>query len=483
MRTRPIWNPTEHGLLVLVPVLSLAIIGVVTIHATDTQTSGFGTETTKQVVFLLGSLVVTSVTLTVSYQQIGRWAYGLFAAMLVLLALLIVDKWVDLPLVPIRNGARRWIKLGPILIQPSEFMKVAFILTLARYLQFRKNYRRLAGLIGPFLLTLIPMFLILPEPDLGTVILLLPVFFVMLFAAGARMLHFSGIIVLAICALPLIWNRMQPYQRARISGVLMQSETVRNKIRGLAASTEAGPQRQRELDNGVVPGALREALAQAGIALTDTPTVESRYRGARWMISSGGRTMTVRKERSALNAYESPTWPWKWLATAEQARDWRLDTGYQLRHAKAALGSGAVSGWGGEVDRVVLRDRYLKHRHNDFIFAVIGYRWGIFGTLLIIACYALIAVGGVEIAALTNDPFGRLLAVGVVTLISAQAMINIGMTLGLMPITGMTLPFVSYGGSSLLANFIAVGLLINIAQRRPVVIGHKPFSFAEEEDV
>ena len=482
MLTRPIWNPTEHGLVVLVPVAALATLGILSIHATETTAGGLGPRTTKQLVYLAGSLVVMVATLTVSYQQIGRWAYGMFAGMLLLLALLILDKWVNLPLIPVRRGARRWIEFGPVQIQPSELMKVAFILTLARYLQFRKNYRRLAGLIGPFLLTLIPMFLILPEPDLGTVLLLLPVLFVMLFAAGARMLHFSGILLLALCALPLVWNRMHAYQRSRVSAVLMQSQTVRDRVRGLRVRIEDRPDVRRALGRGSVPAVLRAALRDQGIPLSSAAEIETAYPGVRWIVRDGERQLTIRREHGHLNVYAAPGRPWKWLGTPEQARNWQRRHGYQLLHAKAALGSGGLLGWNEKVDSVVLRDRFLPDRQNDFIFAVIGHQWGLLGALLVLGCYALIAIGGVEIAALTNDPFGRLLAVGVVTLISAQALINIGMTLGLMPITGMTLPFVSYGGSSLLVNFIAVGLLINIAQRRPVVIGHRPFSFPDEEE-
>jgi cell division protein FtsW (lipid II flippase) len=92
----------------------------------------------------------------------------------------------------------------------------------------------------------------------------------------------------------------------------------------------------------------------------------------------------------------------------------------------------------------------------------------------------VIVLCGVEVATVTNDPFGRLLAVGVVVMVVAQALINIGMTLGLAPITGMTLPFVSFGGSSLWANFMALGLLVNIAQRRPMLIAKPPFEHRDE---
>ena len=89
---------------------------------------------------------------------------------------------------------------------------------------------------------------------------------------------------------------------------------------------------------------------------------------------------------------------------------------------------------------------------------------------------------GAEIAARTQDPFGRLLAVGMTTMIAAQALVNIGMTMGLMPITGLTLPFVSFGGSSLVTSFLAVAVLINVNQRRPIILAKKPFEFGDEDE-
>ncbi|MCC7315774.1 MAG: FtsW/RodA/SpoVE family cell cycle protein, partial [Planctomycetes bacterium] len=107
-------------------------------------------------------------------------------------------------------------------------------------------------------------------------------------------------------------------------------------------------------------------------------------------------------------------------------------------------------------------------------------QWGFFGCMGVLACYLVIVASGLTIASMTTDPLGRLLAVGVCVLIAAQAIINIGMTVGLMPITGMTLPFVSMGGSGLLANYLAIGLLIDVGRRRPLDMGPKPFEFADE---
>jgi rod shape determining protein RodA len=313
--------------------------------------------------------------------------------LVLLLGLLILDKYgtrygINLPFI---SGSRhdtvwRWIQIGPLSIQPSEFMKVGLVLALGYYLRYRKSYRTWLGLIPPFLLTLLPMLLILKQPDLGTLLMLLPVLFVMLFVAGARLRHLATIVVLGCATVPAFYFfAMEDYQRERIQVLFKQN-------------------------------------------------------------------------------------------IADES--WHNDQGYQLRQSLIALGTGGLTGEGyGE--GAFVRYNLLPEEHNDFIFAVLGNQWGLVGCLIVILAYVVIIVCGLEVAMVTNDPFGRLLAVGVVVMIVVQALLNICMTLGLAPITGMTLPFVSAGGSSLWANFLALGLLVNVAQRRPMLIGHPPF---EHED-
>jgi rod shape determining protein RodA len=126
--------------------------------------------------------------------------------------------------------------------------------------------------------------------------------------------------------------------------------------------------------------------------------------------------------------------------------------------------------------------RMLPADHTDFIFSVVGGQWGFAGCAAVLFLYAVIFLCGVEIATATNDAFGRLLAVGVLAMLFTQLVINVGMTMGLMPITGMTLPLVSYGGSSLLVNCAALGLLVNVGQRRPRLLSRRPFEFGDRQN-
>jgi cell division protein FtsW (lipid II flippase) len=122
--------------------------------------------------------------------------------------------------------------------------------------------------------------------------------------------------------------------------------------------------------------------------------------------------------------------------------------------------------------------RSIPEADNDMIFALIGEQFGLFGSAAVLVAYIVVFAAGIEIAAGTREPFGRLLAVGVVTLLAGQTFLNLLVATKLMPVTGVTLPFVSYGGSSLLASCMALGLLLNIGQNRPLVMAKDSFEFA-----
>ena len=409
--SRPAYDLTQHGWVIATAMCVLCLVGLLSIYATEANGSDFPRNTLKQCVYLLGSAAAAASVVWVGYKPISRYAYVVFAVVLVLLAILTTAKLARFDFggfVPARRNAYRWITLPGFQVQPSEFMKVACVLALAWYLRFRKNYRSFFGMLVPFVLSAVPMVLILLEPDLGTVLLMLPVPFVLLFMAGAKKQHLVAVLALGVLCAPVAWGQMRGYQRMRIVGLLLQHEPLRERI-------IANPEDYTSLCN------------------------------------------------------------------RRQALEWEADSGMQLVRSKAALGSGRLLGQGWRRGAYV-KYSFLPDRHNDFVFALVGHQWGLVGCLVVLACYVAIVVAGVEIAAATADPFGRLLAVGIVTVIAAQVIINVGMTTGLMPITGMTLPFVSYGGSSLLTNFVGVGLLISVSQHRPFLLYRKSFEYGDAEE-
>jgi cell division protein FtsW (lipid II flippase) len=146
--------------------------------------------------------------------------------------------------------------------------------------------------------------------------------------------------------------------------------------------------------------------------------------------------------------------------------------GYQQQRAMLATGSG---GWAGKGLGNIPVGQGVPEAHNDFVFSLIAEQFGFIGSVIVIVAYIVLFAAGVEIAGSTREPFGRLVALGIVSLLAGQAFLNLMVAMRLMPVTGVTLPFVSYGGSSLLASFIAAGLLLNIGQNRTMVIGRKTF--------
>lgn len=398
----------------LASVVCLLAIGVLTIYAVgnpvdpspryDRHIAEMAGHWQKQLLFLAVAGVGFIGANAVNYRRLGAASHWLYGIVLVLLMYLVVSRYiVQLPFAPPnRDGVHRWIVFHRRLpqVQPSEFCKLAYILALAWYLRYRSNYRSVKSLLGPFALTLLPMMLILVQPDLGTTLLMMPIFFTMLFIAGARVKHLALIVLLAVLISPVMWLKMQGYQRTRISSVVLQSEWVREKARD-----------NPRIGNFLVRGRLTE-------------------------------------------------------------RRWQNDWGYHLIRSKYAVGSGELTG-AGFGRGPFIRYSFLSDRHNDFIFAVIAHQWGFLGSLVVLGLYVVLVLCGLEIAAHNIDPFARLAAIGIVAMFTVQVAVNVGMTLGIMPITGLTLPFVSYGGSSLVVNMMAVGLLNNIGRCRPFTVAPK----------
>jgi rod shape determining protein RodA len=146
---------------------------------------------------------------------------------------------------------------------------------------------------------------------------------------------------------------------------------------------------------------------------------------------------------------------------------YRDDIGYQGFKAMTLVGAGGVQGVGRDHASTLVRYNHLPEEHNDMVFAVITCRWGFLGGVVVWTLFGLLGLGGYLVSAFARDTVGRVLAAGLITMLLVQMVINTGMTIGLLPITGMTLPFVSAGGSSLVTAWMTIGLLLNVALRRP----------------
>lgn len=361
----------------LLPALTLALIGIgLSAMARGDELTGAGAFAVRQAVWSVLAMTGMLTATIVSYRRLRAWSYPLYAVCIVLLAAVFFF--------PAKNYSHRWIPLGVADFQPSELMKLAYILTLAKYLMHGRNYRRLGGLLPPFVLTTIPVVMILREPDLGTSLLFFPVLYAMLFAAGARLRHLVPIGLLGVATLPVLWSVMSAEQRSRVTAVFMQQD--------------GGP----------------------------APTGD----------------------------------------------------GYHLHQSKQMLALGGP--WGSEAAGMPVSDiaaYRLPASRTDFIFCLVGERWGTWGGMLVLLLHSALLGVCLVIAGSTQEPFGRLICVGVAALIAAQIVINTGMTVGLMPVTGLTLPLLSYGGSSLLTTCLSLGLVMNVAFRPDFEVRGEPFRF------
>ncbi|MCA8995713.1 MAG: rod shape-determining protein RodA [Planctomycetaceae bacterium] len=363
-------------LLLMTITVLLAVIGISGIARGD-ELAGGSAYAPKQLTWLLIGVVAAGVAYAIPYRFWASVSYPFYFT--TILALVAVFAF------PPRNGSRRWIPMGPISLQPSEFAKLAYILALAHYLMFRDNHRTWRGLLAPFAMTCVPVLLVLKEPDLGTSLLFFPVLFAMLYAAGARHRHFLLTAIAGIAFLPVLWSVMSAEQKSRVTAVFTQSDTG-----------------------------------------------------------------------------EAPT-----------------GDGYHLHQSKQMLALGR--NWGSEWSGPAVDDPAayrLPAARTDFVYCLVGERWGVPGTLGILGGFAVFLLTGLRSAARTRDPFGRLVATGIVTIIGTQVAINTAMTVGLAPITGLTLPLLSYGGSSLVATMFAIGLLLNIASDPGFDVAGQPFQFS-----
>jgi cell division protein FtsW (lipid II flippase) len=360
--------------LMVLCIFALVALGLAGIQRADVTNDGPDVFS-KQVTWVLMALPIIFVALSIPYRfwkPLGYVAFG--CSLPLLIVVLFMAK---------RGGARCWIQLGFFDLQPSEIVKLTFILALAQYLMYRENHRRLAGLVAPFLITAVPLVLILIEPDLGSAMLFVPVLFAMLFAAGARTRHLLCVVLLGMSLSPLFWTKMSAEQKSRVVALFTQ------------------------VDGGPNPNGDRWHQHQSKL-----------------VIALGG-------------------------ATGSESSGRLLD-----------------------------EDAYrLFAAQTDFVFCMVAERWGLLGGVLTLAIYLTLFARGLMIAHATREPFGRLVAVGIVTLLATQTVINTAMTVGLLPVVGITLPLMSYGGSSLIMTAAALGLLMNVGMRPGYEMTPDPFRF------
>jgi rod shape determining protein RodA len=349
------------GVMMLLVATGLLVIWSTSFKATTVESS---TDVVHQAIFAVLGLVAFFFAARSDYRawaKMSNWLYGL---MIVLLGLVLVTSHAVL-------GAQRWINFGFFQFQPSEFAKLILIVVLAKF--FADNYDQLQRpkyLALSLAYLVVPVALVIKQPDVGTALVLLAIWIAMALVSRIRKLHLVILGLAGIAMLPLVIKILKPFERARL-------ETFIN------------------------------------------PTADP------------------------------------------------LNTGYNAVQSTITVGSGQVFGQGlAAGSQSQLNFLPPLAQHTDFIFAVLNEKMGFIGGALLLVLFGALLFRGIKIAYTAKDRFGMFLATGIVAMILFHVFINAGMNMGIAPVTGIPLPFVSYGGTSLIIVMTAVGLLESIALRR-----------------
>jgi rod shape determining protein RodA len=316
------------------------------------------------------------------------------------------------------GGARRWLVMGPIHFQPSELAKVTFILVTANILgRSAEEGRGLAAALVSFLVMAAPMVLVLREPDLGTSLVFLSVWVGMVFWYG-----FPGILLLGAGS-------------AVVSAVIMfYSESV---------AREAWPWGLYLLLVLAVLYFVRLSILSKVVLLA----------------ANIGFGIGIPFFWDKLKGYQQE----RILTFFDPSRD-AFGSGYQAIQSRVAIGSGGLFGTH-YLQGTQKGLAFLPERHTDFIFSVVGEELGFLGAAALLGLFLIIILRGIDHGAAARRPFGRFVAVGVVTYFTFHVVVNVAITTGLLPVTGLPLPLISYGGSNLLVSSLLLGLLLNVSSR------------------
>ncbi len=348
---------------VIIAIISAGILSIYSV--TNSQaTSGFPIYLKQTIWMVVGSLAFL-VAAGIDYHKLARLSYLLYGIGLILLIIVLVSGKTS-------RGSQRWIPLGPFVVQPSEFIKVPLILTLAAYYGATSREGWVRRLFVPGLIVLPGFLLILKQPDLGSSLGFLAIFLVVVLTVGMKSKAFGFVILAALMLFPFawggVWGSLHGYQQDRILSFVDPSS------------------------------------------------------------DPGGK-------------------------------------GYHGLQSRIAIGSGQLLGKGLH-GGTQTQFKFLPEGHTDFVFAVFAEEWGFIGSIILLSLYIILFLMGLEIAFKAKDMVGVLLAVGVVAMIAFGVVVNIAMTSGLAPVVGIPLPLMSYGGSAMVVNLTALGLLLNVKRRR-----------------
>lgn len=385
--------------------LALISIGLLTVYSATSIPGAHEGLWMKQLLWFGLAFAAATVVAGVHYRVYDSLAWPFYGISLVLLVLVL---FVGTKIM----GARRWLDLGPMHLQPSELAKIATAFVLARYMDSTKlDLTKMRWWVPPLIITLVPFALVAKEPDLGTAMSFPMMLVAMYFWAGMPL----GNLLLGISPafnVALFFVTGSLWWFAGLFVVLLAFARPRLTTLVLVVAVNVG---------------VAAALPNLWNHLHD---------------------YQKKRIETFLNPGEDP-----------------YGSGYQIIQSKIAIGSGGLQGKG-FLKGTQKALAFLPMRHTDFVYSVVGEELGFVGSLTVVILYAIVILRGYRLAAITRDAFAGLMAVGVVTALFFHIMINMLMTVGWAPVTGVPLPFLSYGGTALVVNCIQLGLLQNVAIRR-----------------
>ncbi|MEO1693283.1 MAG: rod shape-determining protein RodA [Cyanobacteria bacterium J06631_6] len=389
--------------LLLLSVVAVTLFGGFTIYSTELP----GKHSYSYQHWMVGvlGLVIILVLGRWRYQLLLRWHWLIYTLTNISLIAVMITGVAA-------KGAQRWINIAGFNVQPSEFAKIAMVITLAALLHNRDS-TNLKTIIRTLAITAVPWGLVFLQPDLGTSLVFGAMVMTMLYWANAK----TGWLILMVSPL--------------FSAVLYHL---------------------------YLPGWIIWVLVVAGIA---------------WLTLPSKIVSTLSALVINLGAVELGNVFWSLLKDYQKARlimfldpeQDPLGGGYHLIQSRIAIGAGKLWGQGWYQGTQTQLD-FIPEQHTDFIFSAVGEEFGFVGCIILLSAFWLICIRLIWIASTAKDDFGSLLAIGILTIIAFQTVVNISMTIGLAPITGIPLPWMSYGRSSLLSSFISIGLVESVAKYR-----------------
>lgn len=432
-RTKPLFT--------IDPTLALAVLGLMTMGVLFIYSSGVNsngvlitTEYMKQILWAGIALIVLVSFSYVNYSLLRDLSFWIYLFFLILLVLTLLFGRVV-------NGAKAWIGIFGLGGQPSEFAKIATVLFLARFLANKRGQiSDWKVFTQAFLIVAIPMILILRQPDTGTTLVFIPIFLVMLFIAGGKVRHILyiamvGVLSFVLALIPAVETLI--YRESNGFGNLLTDPKVLAIIGGTLT--------------------LLVALCVVGFQ-------QFKQRIYYWLGYFFSILLIAFLVGYVLRLILKDYQIMRFIVFLDPSVDPK-GSGWNLIQSMTAIGSGGFLGKGFLLG-TQSHYRFLPMQSTDFIFSILGEEWGFVGALAVFSCFLVLMLRMLFIMQTIKDNFGVLVISGFVGMFFTHVFVNIGMTVGIMPVTGIPLYFMSYGGSSLIAASLAVGITMNIYNRR-----------------